>query len=742
MTKRRRLPGPVGRLAFVVAILMVALLGGAYRALNWPDVFRPDAVRFQGDADVLYHVLRTEQFVRGAGEVWTDPEIEYPLGAHVLWPPGFDAVTALVARAFRGSDATRGAIERIAAWAPVMWGVATLLLIAAIAAAWFGRVVALVATFLAAILPVNAWWSILGRPDHHVAELFLLLLALLALERSSRGSRWTGWSGVLGLALGISPWFWQGSALYVGFLASFVALIYLAGKPQASEAAIALARGAGIAVLVFCMPLLLSLPPQFFRPISLAGVSAFPAALLGMTALWALAISRAAARPGSMGTVQRLLTALGSGLVCTGLLAAAFPAVVIHGMRALTSSDTFWATVAEARPLVSGRPGMLGEELAHAALFVGPVLVAPLLAIPALRRRLARGDPGGPWLASWGAFVFVLLGLRSMRFLLYAGPFAFLFAGVFVDDIREKLRQPLIRGLTTGLILLVFAYPGWVNARLGAPAVEEDIRTLLVWLRGHVSIEGSVLAPWEHGHAIRHYTGRPVVLTPFGTDIGYAGSRDFAQFLYARDPGEARAILSRRRARFVLLDPVAGALQVAYPYAPPGTDPAVRLVIGKDGKRMGKPAKGYDLVAGVVLHDFDGAPDQLPERKAFADYRLVYETPDRDKPPSKLFEVVPGAVIVVAGLKPGEEVRLELPVRTNQGRRFTWWTVEQASTDGVVRIRQPYATGLNGAVIAGSSVLSTSKWRWIFSVDGRDVLEGRELRCRTGNDGPTCDVGP
>ena len=742
MTKREGVPGAGGRSPFVAAILVVALTGGAYRALNWSAVFRPNGVRFQGDADVLYHVLRCEQFVRGTGEVWTDSGIEYPVGAQVLWPPGFDAVIALFTAGLHGRDAPREAIEWVAAWAPVIWGVATLLLIGFMAAAWFGRGVALVATFLAAILPVNSWWSILGRTDHHVAELFLFLLALLAFERSSRSSRWSGWSGVLGLALGVSPWLWQGSALYIAFLASFVALIHLAGKPQASDAALALARGAGIAVVVFCVPLLLTRPPQFFKPSSLSGVSAFQPALLAMTALWALVVSRAAARPESRGAVGRFLTAFGSGIACVGLLAAFFPAVVIHGMRALTVSDAFWAMVAEARPLVSGRPGMLGEELAHAALFAGPVLLAPLLAIPELRRRWAGEEPRGSWLASWGALVFVVLGSRSMRFLLYAGPFVVLLAGVFVDGIRERIRRPVIRRGITAFVLLVFAYPGWVNAGIGAPAVDEDIRTMLVWLRGHTNIEGSVLAPWEHGHAIRYYTGRPVVLTPFGTDIGEAGSRDFAQFLYARDPAEARAVLWRRRARFVLLDPVAGSLQVAFPYAPSGTDPAIRNVIGKNGKLKAKPSEGYDLVAGVVLHDFDGAPDQLPDRKAFADYRLVYETPDRDNPPSKLFEVVPGAWVVVAGLAPGEEVRLELQVRTNQGRRFTWWTAEQAGTDGIIRIRQPYATGLNGAVLAGRSILSTSKWRWTFSVDVRDVLEGRELRCRTGDEGPACEEAP
>ena len=58
--------------------------------------------------------------------------------------------------------------------------------------------------------------------------------------------------------------------------------------------------------------------------------------------------------------------------------------------------------------------------------------------------------------------------------------------------------------------------------------------------------------------------------------------------------------------------------------------------------------------------------------------------------PYKLFEFVRGATIEVR-IQPGEQLTLELPLKTPSGRRFVYRAVGRADAGGRARLRVPYA---------------------------------------------------
>ena len=92
-----------GRAALGV-VLAVAL---AVRLVPWPQVFTAGGVALMADGDTYYHALRAERLARDWPHVpWTDPGMNFPLGAAIPWPPLLDQVVATQhdLHAFLGED--------------------------------------------------------------------------------------------------------------------------------------------------------------------------------------------------------------------------------------------------------------------------------------------------------------------------------------------------------------------------------------------------------------------------------------------------------------------------------------------------------------------------------------------------------------------------------------------------------------------------------------------------------------
>ncbi|HSB20644.1 MAG TPA: STT3 domain-containing protein [Anaeromyxobacteraceae bacterium] len=715
-----------------VAMAAVLLLGAAMLLSPWERVFTPAGVRFLADEDPLYHVLRAERILHGEpGALWADPGLDYPLGARILWPPGYDALIAGAARLLGGAGASRADLERVAAFAPVAWGLAALALFTTLATAWLGRRAGLVAALLAAVSPMGALYGLLGRPDHHVAELAMFCAVLLAFERAARRAQAGTSTAALALLLAAAPWIWQGAALYPVALAVFVAVLHVVQPAgvDAARAARALARGALAGAVLLGLSLVLLQPPDALRPHSLNGISAFhPFLLLGVGGAMA-ALSRMGGVPGRAGPAARTVQALAAGLVPSLLLGLAFPEAVAHGLRVLGAVDPIYRTIDEQQPLFFGARYALQDELTHAATSMGPLLLAPLLAIASFRRRWAEAPAErlGLALAAFGAALFLPLTLHATRFGIYLAPFAELAGGLLVAGLWER------RGrwrLLAGASLALLAYPAFFLVRPGpAPAVEEDLVSALSWLRSRARPDRAVLAPWQLGHAVQYYAGLPAVVTPFATDLGPGGMRDLAAFLYAPTPEAAAEVLRRRRVGYLLFGDMESPVANLLDFAPPGAPLLVRSGFGRFRGRRLEALPAYERSIPSWLFDFDGVPERFADREALGTYRLVYETRRLPRIPYRLFEVVEGAVLEVTGAGASERVTAAAPVMTNQGRRFTWWTAARADAAGRAWLRVPYETGLNGAVAVGPYTVRAGAHLARVSVGELAVSRGDRIPC-------------
>jgi hypothetical protein len=137
------------------------------------------------------------------------------------------------------------------------------------------------------------------------------------------------------------------------------------------------------------------------------------------------------------------------------------------------------------------------------------------------------------------------------------------------------------------------------------------------------------------------------------------------------------------------------------------------------------------------LHTDDGAA--VEDRPALAHFRLVTEAPERGlalgflsgtaprqtQSPYKLFEVVEGAVLEARG-KPRARLTAQLGVETPTGRRFVYRTETFADTEGVARLRLPYATRTDAPTTPrGPYRVSFAGETLRLTLSDQDVLSGR-----------------
>jgi asparagine N-glycosylation enzyme membrane subunit Stt3 len=600
------------------------------------------------------------------------------------------------------------------------------------------------ADLLAALLPASLRLRFVGRADHHVLEQLLAAGAFLVYARGLRAAA-PSWrrAVLLGVLLALAFWNWSGSALNLLVLAAHVAVLHLVTPAGAGDgparAAGELARGAGAAAVLLAASIAALGPPGALVAPSLTPLSGIAVALAALTALGAAAVAAARARdPGAAGPRRAAHLAAAAG--AASAIAAALPPVragLLHGLTALGAASHWYAAIGEFWPLVlSGRQPWTREVLLAAFAYGAAPLVA-VAALPAFVRAW-RSQPERrallSFLATWGAAM-LLLGLARRRFEGYAAVPLAIWAGWGAAALAARVRPARSTAARLGALALALlpVLPTVVTGSVAEPpAGASEKFPLLRWLRGVPVAEGreGVLAPWSEGHEIRWLAGRPVVATPFGTDVDPRGMADHAAFYTSFDPAAARALVDRRRIGFVLLENPVREIATVGRMAPGAPQWAFEERSYSAGSTYALRPELFDLVV-ARLYFFDGG-DREGRVASLPDYRLVAESGAPVEilgvraPRYKLFEVVPGASLRVRAA-PGAAVTATVRVLTGGGRTFAWQGVAVAGADGVASLRVPYATGANGSSLAEPAFVSNGRGAARVAVPAAAVVRGEAL---------------
>ncbi|HSN15833.1 MAG TPA: STT3 domain-containing protein [Anaeromyxobacteraceae bacterium] len=704
------------------------------RLLPWSQVFTPLGVRFGPDGDAYYHALRARVLAQEHRVLWRDPGLSFPVGADVPWPPLFDLLVAAPAWLLGGAVPSNATVERVAAVLPVVLAALGVLVAILLGREVLGRRGAVVAGLLLAVAPVHVAYTGVGRPDHHVLEVLLLtaLLALYAaaLRRPSR-SRWW-WALLFAALLTASFWSWVGSTLYVVLLGALVFAAHVfAGRDAGVSAVRVVGRAAVIAGLLTGATVALFGPPGALATVSLGGLSALPVLASGALAAWCGALFVASRRRPGAGPGRRATEGLLASVAVAAVALMAVPplrAAVGHGLRAAGHSGE-WGFILETRSLLGGTRG-LGE--AASAVFTNFGML-PLLAVAGIAE-LARWwrdperRPVAVFVATLG-LVFVALAAHMSRFGYYAAVPLSIYGAMGLAAIarggsRSGGRAGAASALVAALVGMASTLPGIRAATVPSARLEGVVRAVAPLASGMLPADGALLVRWDAGHHARYFSGRPVVASPFGADIGREAMADAAAFFLAEDPAAALGILARRGVRWVVVDDPASAALEAFAFAGGSSPPVTRAHDPVRGDYIHCEPSFDRLVAARLFYEAGSATPTNPS--PLGGYRLVAEVGTRGRPITRLFEVVKGAEVRVRGARPSGTVAATVTVATPI-EQFTWQAAALADAAGEAVLRLPLVTGSNGATVAGSYLATDGSKRAVFPVTEAQVRGGEVL---------------
>ena len=746
----------MNRATAAVGLLFILALAFAARALRFEHVFLDDGSVVFAIGDAFYHVHRALfSFHHFPDFLQVDPCINWPQGAPVPHPPVYDLALAGLARTVTTSAAT---FERIAAWVPVALGALTVLPVYAIAAGLRGRGPALCAACLYAVLPIAIVYSEIGNPDHHAAVglegAILLALYSAALAPDLAGRRLVFLAVGLTLARAALLGTWHGSLLYfpVGEAAVLLFGVVYDKRPLLFALAASL-----LASSLLIAPVVASTATPVAGPWSATELSLLH--ILSLTAAGLLAAAAALAQQWWPLDSERLRLArlcLAALVVCG--FALSLPGVwdgIVPAFEFLTKRDDWGGTVLEQMSVFHQQ----GEVRVSAAvryfgyyayfLPLAPVAFWLLASAPPLRARAL-------FLMVW-TIVFGALAIFQMRFGNdFAAAFCVAFAVLLTEGATELRRRAGLSKLTAASLAIAIGVALWfptvveyfgpslhdtLAKRLGTALPDErelpddfalttiagtQVRFAELVLAHSPATPGcdgtrerpnyGILAEPALGHVLHKVAHRATPADPFGPYIGEAAYRDVVRFLLSEDESLAVALTRRLQTPFVALaESRSGQPQARIS----------RRLMSEDGSTTGKlPHLGHFRL--VTEGPLGGIPFSISFEPGAVTAGIPY----------KLFEVVPGAVLVTEA-SPGQRVQAGLVVTTPTGRRFRFIASARADEHGMARLRVPYWTGGDQPTRArGPYRLVAGDRRWSAEVSEEDVRRGSVIHATLRLDGP------
>jgi len=632
----------------LAAVFLIALL---CRLAPLGQVFKSGDVFFF-ENDTYYHVMRIIHTAHNYLIPFThDPYLDYPGGYDCFWPPLFDQMIALIALIFGFGSPGDYTIKAVSAFFPAVLGALTIFVVYLLGKETFNKKTGVLAAFLFSILPAHLFFSILGRPDHHVAEpvfsMLMFYFFLVACRKTEskdirKSAILAGISGACALLT------WIGSTVFIGLLGIFVLLqILLNSKHDEARPKLS-----AISLYVF-IPLLIIITPycllsQWGRQGKLAydALSLFqPLFISGIISLLWLS-SRAGRHPVRLFLV--ILVFISAAL----FILPGFYENLKTGLQYFSKKDPWFRSIGELQPLLkptAGFPVSFGRAESFFTKFFYVFFIGLAVFIFNFFKR--REKPLNEQLFFFLVIATLLMALNQQRFVhVFAVTFAITMSYLFFRIFNPKELFALKNTAMFLLLAIFFVFPcAKYIAQTGAspfgppPALYDT----LIWMKNNTpktsyfgkldkKPEYSVLAPWAYGMWIECIAQRPVLASNFHNMKGNTSS---ARFFVSEDEDSANKILDENGVRYIITCSMLSSERLGDCMDQLGIDKSQyydKTVIPENGQVAYIPKyKYYSLVSerlflldGKQVEMKGGAKPQVI--KALKHYRLVYESPNYD----------------------------------------------------------------------------------------------------------------
>lgn len=714
-----------------IYLILILITGFIVRIFTYPKVFESGRIVFIG-ADSYYHMYRVFSFLKTFPNAFVfDPNINYPYGINIEWPPLFDQIIVGLSLILGIGKPSVPLVETTGAFMPLILGLISIIAVFYITKEIFNERIALYSSFLLAVLPAHLQVSFLGYVDHHVAEVLLSVSAYLFFLKSIKKYSHRH-SIISGIIMGLIFLTWKGAPIYAGILLFYIAVQYIFDNKNHIESPYLLKTGVIVfitASIIMIFSYFLSwwqnLTDLFFFQLTFLGVSAIIVIFLGFI---------------SMGLKKQKWPIYPITILIIASLSIIFIKIgmpffyerIIKGIGYLLKDTPVIKGVTEAQPLFYTFDGQfIGLELFdnpvwHSFAYSFYVAIIGLSIFLYYYRNSMDRDK--LFFLIW-TLIIIALALNQRRFVYVLSINVAILCGLLVDRVRSYSVQPFYI-----LLILVLIIPNISVANTLAqnpPVPSGEWYDSLKWIKYNTpDIEKTsygIMNWWDYGNWILYISGRPVVSNNF-----QIGGDDAARFFIASNEIQANTIMNQRRARFVIVDRRMGlnpvikgekvTLEGVFMHITLFADKNLNVYLDE----YNFPNKNYFQTIYARMHLYDGM--------GLKNYRMIYESNEIyydlfNKPTKniKIFEYVKGARIV-GNASSNENISLSTVIKTNQDRNFKYTQEARADSKGLFEFVVPYSRdSLYKTRLMNNYELKYNNMTYSISISEDDVLNGKTV---------------
>ncbi|MDY6964674.1 MAG: oligosaccharyl transferase, archaeosortase A system-associated [Halobacteriota archaeon] len=714
------------RVTILIAIFLLAL---AIRMLNFGDIFADGNVIFR-DFDTYYHmrriVLTTQNFPHC---IDFDTYINYPYGSRIGWPPLYDQIIASLALLIGFGSPSILAIESVGAIFPVILGAVTIFPVYFIAKEIFDEKVGMLAALIFAIMPAHIYISYLGKPDHHVAEVFFSVMAFHLFMAAIRDygnkkiKRSLAFSIISGIMMASLVLTWLGAPMLIGIIVIYVTAQFIIN--QRREHSSDSLKTVGLAIFLTTLMIITPVCATTYYG------SSFAIKFMYLSWFHIILIALLTALFFVLGSISRFM--LKRDIQWSLYLASIIVMVILLLIAVFITIPEFFSgfalafgyigrggsaltTVTEAMPLffVDGEftiaPAMLNFVF---SLYIAFIAFFVFIASKIKRKEAFRVNE--LFFVVW-VVVIGLATFQQSRFSNHlAVVVAILCAYLFFKG-TQSLKPSKKRKFLLFMIIFLIIPPNLLVGTaisLYQPFPSDDWYDSLVWMRENTPEtsyynnpvkrpEYGFMSWWDYGNWIIYVAQRAPVSNNFQTGIN-----DSALFFTTKDEEIANQVLDKREVRYIVTDFDMGLYRRTMIQGIVDATGKFNFIARLAGENESEyfdlnktPYEIYYETMYAKLHLFDGSSQETPLNDtvgALNQYRLIYESPNAfdsiqgEISEVKIFEYVRGAKIVGV-VKPDTNVTISSDVITNQNRTFIYTKTVLSGENGSFEITVPYAT--------------------------------------------------
>jgi dolichyl-diphosphooligosaccharide--protein glycosyltransferase len=703
---------------YILSVVTAAFLYLCY--MNYSGVVYDTEIIFYG-TDPYYHARRIWlTALQYPSLVDFDWYVNFPKGAYIQWPPGFDYLLATIVRVTLGPEPSQYLAGLVTVLVTPLLGVLVVPVVYRLTSRDFGHLAGVLAVIVSILNFSVLNISRFGRVDHHMLEVFFLALIWYMLRRTEFAGNWKS-SAAAGAALAFSYLFVPVSNLFPFILFGFFVAYMLAGLFDGRDVLGVGRTGTYLFIFAAAIAYPLSLTSHFAR-IGSFDISPFSLFQPSITLSMGIGCALLTVFAGWWSRKEFSGKYLFAGLV---LLTVVVTLVVLftplrQGLDFLSRADPISSSVLETRPALYDGFNMLIAK--HSML----ILLSPFLAVWALITGFKRNWDMKYLLISYMIVATYALAmmqgrLMQLHFPVLAVGLAAALANIF-DFIKNSESRLLVRKGVKGVLKVILI--GAVLATL-IPSIrfysygEIVIPTFSMiylsksldvhyWLKRNTPEPGhytepskkptyGVLGEWGMGHYLNYLAQRPNIGNPFGWgDTHRGGVFAVSRFLIEDDEEKAARMLDELEVKYVIVEEPVINMHIKYM----GLDHDDFYKEGIDGEET-QTNRFFNSI-GSRLYYIDGSALNVEGHNVYSlgHFRLVYDSWKSANlkantmgsiPFQKVFEYVKGAELS-GKCTPEAQVVASVDIKSNWGRTFTFNARTTCSDTGNYMMRLPYST--------------------------------------------------